>query len=292
MDLSLFIQGVVVGLLMGGVISLVAVGLFLVFGVMKIINFAHGAFMMLGMYIGFFAYQYFKVDPYLSILLSIPLLFLLGILIQRILIRPVLNAPNINQLILTLGLMLFLENIAARAFGAQDRSVILSYGSSTFSFQGASVSLTRLGAALFSIGIYSLLYFFLKKTDTGKAIRAAADEKYAAQLVGINVHRINLLAFGIGSACVGAAGSVVLSFYPVSPYVGSSFLIAAFVTIVLGGETNLLGVFLSAMIIGLADSLSQVILFLPASLSQAVSFTLLIIILLFKPTGIFGTLGR
>ena len=292
LSFSLILQAIIGGLLMGGVLSLVAIGLSLIFGVMNIINFAHGSLMMVGMYISFFAFHYFHFDPYVSILFSIPLLFFLGVFIQKVVINPVLHEAHINQLLLTLGLMLFLENLAAQLFGLSDRSVLTGYSTSTISFWGASLSVTRFVASLLALTINYFLYLFLKKTKTGRAIRAASEEKNAAQLVGINVHRINLIAFGIGSACAGAAGSMVLSFYPVSPHVGHIFLIAAFVVIMLGGGSNLMGVFWAALIIGLAESLGQVLLMLPASSAQVVSFGILIIILFFKPAGLFGVVKQ
>jgi branched-chain amino acid transport system permease protein len=292
LSFSLIFQAIIGGLLMGGVLSLVAIGLSLIFGVMNIINFAHGALLMVGMYISFFAFQFFNFDPFLSIVFSMPLLFLVGLLIQKVVINPVLNAAHINQLLLTLGLMLFVENLAAQIFGLGDRSVMTKYSTSTISLWGASISITRLIASLLALTINYLLYLFLKRTKTGKAIRAASEEKTAAQLVGINVNRINLIAFGIGSACAGAAGSMVLSFYPVSPHVGHVFLITAFVVIMLGGGSNLMGVFWAALIIGLAESLGQVLLMLPASSAQVISFGILIIILFFKPAGLFGVVKR
>ena len=292
LSFSLIFQAIIGGLLMGGVLSLVAIGLSLIFGVMNIINFAHGALLMVGMYISFFAFQFFNFDPFFSIVFSMPLLFFGGLLIQKVVINPVLNAAHINQLLLTLGLMLFIENLAAQLFGLSDRSVMTKYSTSTISLWGASISITRLIASLLALTINYLLYLFLKRTKTGKAIRAASEEKTAAQLVGINVNRINLIAFGIGSACAGAAGSMVLSFYPVSPHVGHVFLITAFVVIMLGGGSNLMGVFWAALIIGLAESLGQVLLMLPASSAQVVSFGILIIILFFKPAGLFGVVKR
>jgi len=292
LSFSLIFQAIIGGLLMGGVLSLVAIGLSLIFGVMNIINFAHGALLMVGMYIAFFAFQFLHLDPFLSIVLSMPLLVLCGMLIQKVVINPVLNAAHINQLLLTLGLWLFIENLAAQIFGVSDRSVMTTYSTSTISLGGAYISITRLIASLLALVINYLLYLFLKRTKTGKAIRAAAEEKIAAQLVGINVNRINLIAFGIGSACAGAAGSIVLTFYPVSPHVGHVFLITAFVVIMLGGGSNLMGVFWAALIIGLAESLGQVLLVLPASSAQIISFGILIIILIFKPAGLFGVVKQ
>jgi branched-chain amino acid transport system permease protein len=289
---SLVLQAIISGLLMGGVLSLVGTGLSLIFGVMNIINFAHGALMMMGMYVTFLVFKVLNLDPYLSIIFSIPFLFLIGVIIQKYLIDRVLDAPHINQLLLTLGLMLFLENTAAQIFGLNDRSIITGYSTSTISLYGTSISITRLIASILALMINYFLYLFLKRTDIGRAIRAASEEKHAAQLVGINVRQINLIAFGIGAACAGAAGSIVVSFYPVSPHVGNTFLIAAFVIIMLGGGSNLMGVFWAALIIGLAESIGQVLLMLPASSAQVVSFGILIIILIFKPAGLFGVVRK
>jgi branched-chain amino acid transport system permease protein len=289
-SLELIVQSLITGILIGGVYSLVATGLNLIFGVMGIINFAHGSLMMLGMYVALFAFSFFKLDPYFSIILSVPLLFFIGLIIQRVVITPVLNKPHINQIILTLGLMLVIDHSVAKIFGTNDRSIMLSYSVSSLSFWKVSLSIPRFVTFCFAVVINYLIYLFLKKTDVGRAIRAASEEKYAAQLVGINVNWINLIAFGIGVACVGAAGSVIMSFHPVSPYVGEKFLFTAFVITLLGGLGNLMGGFWAAMIIGMVESLSQIIL--STSLAQLSSFCILILILLFKPSGLFGTLEK
>lgn len=284
--LPLLLQSIVSGLLMGGVYSLTAIGLTLIFGVMKIINFAHGSFMMLGMFTTYWAFILLGIDPYLSLFFSIPVLFILGIIVERFLIAPVLDAPEHNQLLLTLGISLFIENFALFLWSANFRTLDMGYLKKATTVGTVMISFPKVIAFGFALLLAGVLFYFLKYTDLGKAIRAASEEKEGAQTVGINLKKIYYLAFGIGTACVGAAGTLTATFFYVNPHVGGIFVITAFVVVVLGGMGNLIGAVVGGLIIGLAESVGAA--FVPGQLKQFIIYFIFIVVLLFKPQGIFG----
>ncbi|HEX7784808.1 MAG TPA: branched-chain amino acid ABC transporter permease [Methylomirabilota bacterium] len=282
----LFFQAVVSGLLLGGVYGLVASGLSLIFGVLRIINFAHGAVMMLAMYTSYWLHVLVGVDPYVSILVTGPLFFALGVLIQRVIIEPNRAAAEHNQLLLTLGLALFLENLALVLWQGDFRTLRVWYSGASFMVADVLIEVPRLIAAAGAVLVGLALWGFLHTTDVGKAIRALSEEPEGARLVGIDVTRIRGAAFGIGSACVAVAGALITPFFYVAPDVGESFNIMAFVVVVLGGMGNFLGALAGGFIVGLAESLGAA--FLPGSLKQLVVFGLFVVVLLLRPEGLFG----
>jgi len=283
---GLLLQAVVSGLLLGGVYGLVASGLTLIFGVLRIINFAHGAVMMLGMYASYWLWVWLGVDPYLSVLLTAPAFFVLGMGIQRLVIEPNRQAAEHNQLLLTLGLALFLENLALVLWQGDFRTLRVPYANASFVIGDALVEVSRLVAAGGAVLIALALFVFLRRTDVGKAIRALAEEREGAMLVGIDVARIRSVAFGIGSACVAVAGALITPFFYIAPDVGESFNLIAFVVVVLGGMGNFIGALLGGLIVGLAESLGAALL--PGSLKQLVVFVIFVLVLLFRPEGLFG----
>jgi branched-chain amino acid transport system permease protein len=285
LQLGILLQSVVSGLLMGGVYALIGVGLNIIFGVMKIINFAHGALMMLGMYATYFLFAYLRIDPYLSILITTPLIFVIGLIIQRVLIRKIMGAPEQNQLLATLGIMLFLENLALFLWGPDYRTVKVDYIGAMIAFLGLRISLLKLIAFLGGLLMASALYVFLKNTYMGKAIRASSEEQEGASVVGISVNKINLISFGIGTACVGAAGALITPFFYVSPDVGRLFLLRSFMIVVMGGMGTFIGPIVGGFLLGLAEAVGAIVL--PGSLGQLVPFSLFIIVLLFRPSGLF-----
>lgn len=283
---TLLWQAAVSGVLIGGVYALVALGLTLVFGVLRIINFAHGTLMMLGMYATFFLWSLLGIDPYASVLLVGPAFFGLGVLIERGVIAPNRGARESNQLLLTLGLALFLENAVLAAFRADPRSLQLPYRLPPLLLGEAVVNLPRLIAFAASVALAALLGLFLRYTDTGKAIRAAAEEREGALLMGIDVRRLDAIAFGLGTALAAVAGSLVTPFLYVAPDVGDVFNILAFVIVVLGGMGSFPGALLGGFVVGLAESLGAAVL--PGSLKQLPIFALFVLVLLFRPTGLLG----
>ena len=285
-NLPLLLQAIVSGILIGGVYSLVAIGLSLIFGVMKIINFAHGSFMMLGMFLTYWLFALLGLDPYLSLLVTIPVLFVFGILVERFLVDKVLDAPEHNQLLLTLGISLFIENFALFLWSPNYRTVEVAYVNQAATIGTVMISYPKVIAFFFAIFLTAILYYFLKHTDLGKAIRAASEEKEGALSVGINLKKIYYITFGLGTACVAAAGTVVTPFFYVNPQVGGIFVITAFVVVVLGGMGNLFGALLGGIIIGLAESVGAA--FIPGQLKQFIIYFIFILVLLFKPAGLFG----
>ncbi len=279
-------QALVSGLLIGGVYSLVAMGLTLIFGVLGIINFAHGALMALGMYITFFLFDSFKLDPFLSLVVCAPAMFLVGAGLQRFVLKRAIGAAAHNQLLITLGLAIFLENAYLVFFSATPRGVQTAYTSGRVLIGDTVISLPRVYAFAAGLVLGLLLYLLLTRTDLGKSIRSAAQERDGAALVGIDVPRMDMIAFGLGTAAVGMAGSVIMPFFTVAPTTGDTFNITAFVVVVLGGMGNVPGAMAGGIIIGLTEAIGAV--FLPGASKQLAVFFVFILVLLFRPRGIFG----
>ena len=281
-------QVAVSGLLLGGVYALISIGLTLIFGVMRVVNFAHGEFLMIAMYATFWLFQLYGLDPYVSIFIVTALLFLVGLLTQATIVRPVLRGSPAMQIFATVGLSIVLQNAALIVWKGDYRSVDTAYSRAVLSIGPLQVGVSRLTAFLVALAITIALFYFLKKTYLGKAIRCVAQDKTAALLMGINISRINLITFGIGTALVGVAGAVLMPIYPVFPTVGTYFVLIAFVVVVLGGMGNVTGAFLGGLIIGLVEAFSG--FYVPA-LKEAIYFVVFILVLLIRPTGLFGVVG-
>jgi branched-chain amino acid transport system permease protein len=275
-------QVVISGLLAGSIYALVALGLGLIFGVMRVLNVAHGPLMMLGAYTTFWLFQRFGLNPYLSILLSMPLLFLLGLALQRFLVRRVVDAPELSSLLLTFGVSIALVNVAQLAFTSDLRSV--EYLTGSFLVGPFALSKPRLAACAFAIVITMASFVFLRATRLGKAIRAVSQSREVAQVCGIDVQRIHLLAFGLGSALAAAGGSLVAVMVAIQPEMGQVYTFKSFLVIVLGGAGNYPGALLGGLLLGLVEQLSS--LFLTAQVNEAVAYVLLVLVLLIRPTGL------
>ena len=241
---------------------------------------------MLAMYASYFLFQFYGIDPYLSVLIILPLFFLIGVAVQRATIQPILNAPPLNQIFMTVGLSMVLQNVALFFWTADYRIVKTSYSALTLKTGGLMISFPRLVAFILAMGLIAALLVFLQKTYTGKAIRALAQERKAAMLMGINVYRTYQIAFGIGTACVGAAGAMLIPVYFVFPSVGTLFVLIAFVVVILGGYNSLTGSLVGGLIIGVVEAFSG--FFISPHLKEAIYFVIFILILLFRPTGLFG----
>jgi branched-chain amino acid transport system permease protein len=277
-------QVIISGLLAGALYSMVALGLALIYGVMRVINIAHGTLLMLGAYTTFWWFRLLGINPYLSLLIALPLMFLLGMLLQRTLVTRVVDAPELSSLLLTFGISIALVNVAQLAFTSDVRSVEFLTGA--FLVGPFALSKSRLVSFAFAVVITLLAFWFLQKTKLGKAIRATSQSSEVAMVCGINVQRIHLYAFGIASALAAAGGSLVAVIVAIQPEMGTVYTFKSFLVIVLGGAGNYPGALLGGMLLGLVEQLSS--LFLTTQVSEAVAYVLLVLVLLLRPTGLLG----
>jgi branched-chain amino acid transport system permease protein len=285
--MAVFMQSLLSGILVGGVYALIGIGLTLIFGVMRVINFAHGDILMVGMYLTYLAFTLLGIDPFVSVLVTFPLMFLFGAFLQKFFINRVLHAVAQNQILLTIGLGLIMSNTVMLIFTSDYKILSTSYSSSTLPVGGGvAVSTPLLISFLITSAITAALYWFLLKTDTGQAIRATAQDRDAAQLMGINVKRMSILAFGLGAALAGTAGALISPTYYIFPQVGSVFTLKAFVITVLGGMGSVVGATLGGILIGITESLSAV--YISSGWKDVVVFVLFLLVLLFKPSGLMG----
>ena len=286
MDAALIGQGLLSGLLFGGVYSLMAVGLTLIFGVMRVVNFAHGDMMVWGMYLAWMLATRLGVDPYAGFVLCAGGLFVVGFVVQRTLVDRIVDAPHEMQILLMLGVALVLENAALVAFGPDPQRVRSALTASTLWLGPIFVDVGRLVTFGLAVLLTGALYLFLARTPLGRSVRAAADNPYGALVIGTDVRRVYAVAFGIGAACVGAAGALVSPILPFQPAGGLSLSVASFNIVIIGGMGSLLGAFVGGLLVSVAESMGAV--FLAPSMKELVSFSLLIAILLFRPAGLFG----
>lgn len=284
--MSIFLQALISGILIGGVYALIGIGLTIIFGVMRVINFAHGELLMLGMYATYYLFTLAHVDPFLSIIITMPLMFLFGALLQKTVINRVLNALPQNQILLTIGLGLIMSNTVMLAFTSDYKILSTTYSSSSMSVGGISISLPLMISFGITCAITVALYWFLLKTDTGQAIRATAQDREAARLMGINVKWMSILAFGLGSALAATAGALISPTYYIFPQVGSVFTLKAFVITVLGGMGSVIGATLGGVLIGIAESVGGV--YIGSGWKEVIVFVLFLLVLLFKPSGLLG----
>ncbi|MBV8765676.1 MAG: branched-chain amino acid ABC transporter permease [Hyphomicrobiales bacterium] len=283
-------QAVINGLLIGGIYALVSIGVTLIFGVVKIVNFAQGEFVMIGMYLSFFLATQFAVDPVVSLMITMPVLFSVGVLIQHFLIRRVLGQNDMPQIFLTFALSLLLVNLALMLFSANYRTVHTWYSDEALHLGGLYIPLAKLFAFALAMVLSAALWAFLHTTDLGKAMRAAAQNREVAQLMGINPNRVFCVALGVALALAGAAGSLLMPFYPAYPLVGQVFVLMAFVAVVLGTLGNILGALVASLMMGVAESLG--IQFIGADSGLIVVFLMLLLTLALRPSGLAGGRAR
>jgi branched-chain amino acid transport system permease protein len=278
-------QAVVTGILVGGVYGLVAMGLTLIFGVLDIVNFAHGAFLALALFATYWLVASTGMHPYVALGICIVVMFVLGSLVQRGILAGAMGRPLENQLLITLGLAMIIENALLLFFGADPRSVALP-GDRGVPILGAVADLSRILAFAGAIVLAGLLFLLLQRTRLGTAIRAVAANHAGAELVGIDTRRIYMLTFAIGTACAGAAGALVAPLVTIEPTTGAQFNIIAFVVVVLGGMGNVVGALASGLVIGLAEQVGG--LLLPGQSPLLSVFIVFVLVLFLRPQGLFG----
>ena len=282
----ILIPAVLNGLMTGAVYALIALGLTLIYGVLHIINFAHGALLTVAMFAAFFAHRLLGLDPYFAAILLTPLFYALGYGLQRFIIGPAAHGEDRNILLVTLGLAVVIENALLYAFRADTRTINLPYAFNTVEIADSFIAVPRVVAFAVVIVVALALWLFMGWTESGKAIRAVAKEKLGAQLSGINVAHIYAMTFGLGTACLAIAACLLVPTYYVHPSAGNAFVLVAFTVVVLGGMGSVVGALIGGLFVGVVESLSG--LFLGESLGQIGIFVMFILVLLFHPTGLFG----
>ncbi|MFZ1983607.1 MAG: branched-chain amino acid ABC transporter permease [Desulfatitalea sp.] len=298
---EVFLQTLIAGVLLGGLYALIGIGMTLIMGVMKIINLAHGELMMVSMYIAFWMYTLFGLDPYLSIFIAVPLLFFLGIGLQKFLINPVLKVDSIlpeNQVILTVGIGMVLANLATIFFKSDYRSTPVDYATDAFYLSDLwknapielSVSVPWSVSFLCALAITLALWFFLARTDTGKSIRATAQDHDAAMLMGVNVKLMRVVTFGLGSALVGAAGCLFIPLYYLYPALGGQFTLIAFVITILGGLGSTVGAIIGGLILGVFESMTAT--YVGMGWAPVGRFLIFVAALVFLPGGVASILKK
>jgi branched-chain amino acid transport system permease protein len=290
LDLQIVFASLLNGLTQGAVYALVALGLTLIYGVLHIINFAHGALLMAALYGVFFLNARLGVDPYAALPLMVPAMFALGYGLQRFVVGRAGRGRDENILLVTLGLAIVLENAALAAFRSDTRTIETAYIFSTVNVAGAMIAVPKLMAFFGALAVAGLLLLLVSRTDLGRAIRAVAREPWGARIVGIDVEHVFAMSFGIGLACLGAAACFLLPAYYVNPQVGNGFVLIAFTIVVLGGMGSFAGALAGGFIVGVIESLGG--LWLGESLGQIGIFLVFIAILLFRPQGLFGMRRR
>ncbi|MCA1644828.1 MAG: branched-chain amino acid ABC transporter permease [Chloroflexi bacterium] len=280
-------QAMINGILIGGIYGLVSIGVTLIFGVVKIVNFAHGEFLMLAMYTTFWLWAIVGMDPLLSIVISVPLMFGVGVVVQQALFRRVIEASDLPQIFLTFGLSLLLQNLALLAFSGNVRSVRTFYTDATVNIANEIyIGVPRLIAFAVALALSAGLALFLTRTDIGQAMRAAAQDREVAMLVGINPNHVYRVAVGLAAALAGAAGTLLMPFFVVQPHVGAQFSLIAFAVVIMGTLGDLRGAFIAGLLIGVAESLG--IQIIGADSGRIIVFVLLLLTLILRPGGLFG----
>ena len=286
MTAEILLQTLASGVLIGLIYALVAIGLTMIFGVMDIVNFAHGEFLMLGMYASFWLFALFALDPMLTLPLTVLMLFAFGVLLYKFVIRRIIDAPMLSQIFTTFGLMILLRGAAQFLWKPDFRSIENTWVSGSVKLFGIQLGQPQLAAGLGAIVVTWGVHQFLTRTKLGAALEATAADKEAAQLMGIDSNRMFSLAWGIGAACAGAAGVLLATFFPIFPEVGANFILLAFVVVNLGGFGSVTGAFWAGILVGVIEVMGG--LLLGPQFKLGVVLVLFLAVLMFRPQGLMG----
>jgi branched-chain amino acid transport system permease protein len=284
--MEVFLQTLVAGILKGGLYSLIGIGMTLIMGVMGIINLAHGQLMMVAMYVTFVCFHYLGMDPYLALFVSMPTLFVLGMAIQKYALNPLMEVESIlpeNQVLMTVGIGMVLTEIIRFVFGSDYKSVSTSYSTATFFVGDISFSVALTVAFFVAMAFTLFMFWFLLKTDIGRSIRATAQDKDAALLMGVNSKRVTIMTFGIGSALVAVAGTLLMPVYYLFPDIGGPFTRKAFVITILGGLGSTVGAIFGGVTLGLAESFGAT--YIGMAYDDMIGLVIFVLVLLFFPSG-------
>ncbi|WP_019482272.1 branched-chain amino acid ABC transporter permease [Arthrobacter sp. TB 23] len=284
--MDLLIQTLVAGILLGGVYALVSVGLNLLFGVVRVINFAHGEFVMIGMYLAFWLWFGMGIDPYLSLLIVAPAMFLIGVVFQRGILQPIQGTSANMKIFATVGISIILQNLALFLWGGQHRSVSTSYSTAVLDLGGITISVGRLVAFIGALVMVGALFYVMNRTMTGNILRAIAEDSSTAVLVGIPVKKFYFVATGISVMLAGVAGVMLVPFTSASPLFGVHMTLIAFIVVVIGGMGSMVGSLVGGVLLGAIETLAGT--YISPALQQAVLFALFIIVVLVRPQGLFG----
>ncbi len=282
-------QAITKGLLTGMVYGLMALGLSVIFGVMRVVNFAHGEIMVVGMYLAWMGFEYLQVSPMLSLPVIALIFFGAGYALQRVVISPFIGRPEHQQFLLLLAIAILLVNACLAIAGPDSRGVQMESQFESYDLGPFVFDAVRVHAALTAVVIAGLLWLFFTRTRTGKSIRAAADNNLGALVVGLDVRRLYAFTFGVGASCVGAAGALMITIIPVTPFLAAEYTLLAFVIVIVGGLGSMTGALAGGLLIGVSEAVAG--LLLQPSLKSMVSFGILILVLLLRPQGLFGKSG-
>jgi branched-chain amino acid transport system permease protein len=291
-DMNFILEGIINGILMGSIYGLTALGLTVIFGVLKVINFAHGSLIMVSMYVAYWAIIFTGVHPYIALIIVVPVMYFFGYYLQDIIIKPIFKAEKdirepITVIIVTTGVWYILDNLTLLIFGPQYRSIQNNpMRGKMLEFGDMLISVPKLWGFVTAVITAFAIYWFLQKTRTGRAIRATSLDREAASLMGINQFKIYNIAFGIGTAVVGISAVTLVPFYNIFPSVGVLFDIKGFIIVVLGGLGSIGGAILGGIIIGLIESIAP--MFMTATWAEAIVYALFLVVLFVKPSGLFG----
>ena len=276
-------------ILLGGIYALIAVGLTLIFGVMRVVNFAHGEFLMLGMYLAFWAFTLLGLDPYVTLVLGLPVIFAGGWLSYHLVMRPVIHASHNVQVFTTVGLSIALQALALVLWSADAQFVRTSYYAVVIRFSGVAVNLAQIAAFVVAVLFTTGLFAFMRWSYAGKIMRATAQDRHAASLMGIDTARVFALTWAVGITCVGVAGVVLAPIYPVYPSIGLQFVLIAYVAVVLGGLGDMVGALIASLVVAFVEVVGSYVI--GTAWKEVLYLLLFIAILVIRPAGLFGQRG-